>query len=238
MDAKELIESTPQTWRQQYPDLPKNGETTNRHEWLVLDGEVLKEHPFDHWIRAVPGSAPGPLPTLVTGTTAHASHSENLFNKHKSWTPELVRQYIQQSVIGDSGLVDEVLKRYEASYKGLVQIISDIRTVCPLLVITRFQATGPFYVVTQKSDELEISHVDDDIQAILGRYEPKTQEQLQYAQVIQQLFFNYATNGEFQQYESQKRVFMIDQDVRSNNNYPNCDFWITRDIVPRYSRMD
>lgn len=231
--AKELVEAVPDTWRHHSPDLPQDGDTKNRHEWLVLDGEVLQKHPADVWSRE-----PGSPPRLVIGTTAHASHSEKLFNKYKPWTPELVRQHIQQSKIGEMGLVDEVLKRYNATYQGLVQIISDIRTVCPLLTIARAQPSVPFYVVTRTGGDLEISDVDDDIQTILGRYEPKTYEQRRYTQAVQQLFYHYVAHGEFKQYEPRKRVLIIDQDALPNDDYPNCDFWIKKDVVPRYSRVD
>lgn len=233
LSAEELIDATPDTWRPQLPDLPNEKELDHRHEWLVLDGEVLQKHPADVWNRE-----PGSPPRLVIGTTAHESHSEKLFNKYKPWTPELVRQHIQQSKLGELGLVDEVLKRYNATYQGLVQIISDIRTVCPLLTNARAQPSVPFYVVTRVGGDLEMSSVDDDIQAILGRYEPKTYEQRRYAQAVQQLFYHYVAHGEFKQYEPRKRVMMIDQDALSYDDYPNCDFWIKKDIVPRYARIN
>lgn len=190
-----------------------------RHEWLVLDGEVLQKHPFSVWLQE--SATP---PALIIGTTAHQSHSEELFNKHKPWTPELVRQHIQQSILGDLDLVDEVLKRYDATYKGLVQIISDIRTVCPLLVTARTVPNVPFYVATQTRGELEISNGDDDIKAIFGRYEPQTYEQRRYSQIIKLLFFRFVLFGEFQRTNPRKRVFLIDQDLLPR--------------LPRYSRID
>lgn len=227
------MEDVPDTWRPQLPDLPVGDETKTRHEWLVLDGEVLQKHPADVW-----NGASGSLPQLVIGTTAHESHSEKLFNKYKPWTPELVREHIQQSKIGELGLTDEVLKRYNATYQGLVQIISDIRTVCPLLTIVLAQPSVPYYVVTRTGGDLEIADVDADIQAILGRYEPKTYEQRRYAQAIQQLFYHYVAHGEFKQHDARRRVLIIDQDALPNENYPNCDFWIQKDFVPRYARID
>lgn len=232
-EAEELLDIVPDTWRAQLPDLPKDEDTKNRHEWLVLDGEVLQKHPADVW-----NKEPGSPPTLVIGTTAHESHSEKLFNKHKPWTPELVRQHIQQSKIGELGLTDEVLKLYNATYQGLVQMISDIRTVCPLLTIARSQPSVPFYVVTRTGGDLKIADVDADIQAILGRYEPKTYEQRRYAQAISQLFNHYVAHGEFRQYDPLRRVLVIDQDALPYENYPNCNFWIGKDIVPRYGRID
>lgn len=223
----------PDTWRPQLPDLPKADDVTNRHEWLVLDGEVLQTHPADVLKRE--SSSP---PQLVIGTTAHESHSEKLFNKYKPWTPELVKQHIQQSIIGEKGLTDEVLKRYNATYQGLIQIISDIRTVCPLYAIVLGSPSIPFYVVTRTGGDLEIADVDADIQAILGRYEPKTYEQRRYAQAVQQLFYHYVAHGEFHQHDARRRVLIIDQDALPNESYPNCNFWIEKDFVPRYARID
>lgn len=228
--AEELLDAVPDTWRRVWPDLPFGDENKSRHEWLVLDGEVLQKHPQDVWNRE-----PGP-PQLVIGTTAHESHSEKLLLKHTKWTPELVREHVKQSKIGH--LTDEVFKRYNATYQGLVQIISDIRTVCPLLANARLQPSVPFYVVTQTGGDLEIADVDADIQAILGRYEPKTFQQRRYTSAIQQLFYHYVSHGELKQYEPRRRVLDVGQDALSVENYPNCDFWIKEDIVPRYARID
>lgn len=235
LTAEELVDAVPDIWRRVWPDLPTADENNNnksRHEWLVLDGEVLQKHPADVW-----NKEPGP-PKLVIGTTAHESHSEKLLHKHTQWTPELVRKHIEESKIGQLGLTDEVLKRYNATYQGLVQIVSDIRTVCPLLTIARAQPSVPFYVVTQTGGDLAIADVDADIQAILGRYEPKTFQQRRYASAIQQLFYHYVSHGELKQYETRKRVLDVGQDALSVEDYPNCDFWIKNDIVPRYARID
>lgn len=228
-----MLDAVPDTWRRSLPDLPNADENKFRHEWLVLDGQVLQKHPADVWNRE-----PGP-PKLVIGTTAHESHSDKLFKKYTTWTPELVRQHIQNSRIGELGLTEEVLKRYNATYQGLVQIISDIRTVCPLLTNARSQQSVPFYVVTQTGGDLEIADVDSDIQAILGRYETKTSQQRRYAVAMQQLFYYYVSHGELPvQYESRRRVLNIGQDALAVEDYPNCDFWIGKDIVPRYARID
>lgn len=231
-DAKYLNDLIPDTWRRVWPELPKIDENvTNQHQWLVLDGDILRKHVNDAWNTE-------DQPKLIIGTTAHESHSEKLLLKHKTWTPELVRAEIQQSKIGQLGLTDEVLKMYNATYQGLVQIISDIRTVCPLLTIARVQPYTPFYVVTQTGGPLEIATVDDDIQAIVGRYEPRTPAQRRYISAIQQFFYYYVSHGEVPQFDPRRRVFNIGQDVLPFDNYPNCDYWIKKDIVPRYARLD
>lgn len=230
--GEELLDAVPDTWRRVYQrDLPEK-ETENSHEWLVLDGDILQKHLLDAW-----NQEPGP-PQIVIGTTAHESHSDNLFQIHKDWTAENVREHIEKSLIGKKGLTDEVLKRYNATYQGLVQIISDIRTVCPLLTIARTQPSIPFYVVTQTGGDLEIADVDADIQAILGRYEGKTFQQRRYSTAIQQLFYHYVSHGELKQYDSRRRVLEVGQDALPVEDYPNCNFWIEKDFVPRYARID
>lgn len=233
--ADELLESVPDTWRKVWPDLPSIDEnTTARHEWLVLDGKYLQKHPADVWNRDANVSPPH----LVIGTTAHESHSEKLLKKHANWTAELVREHIQQSKIGQMGLTDEALKRYNATYQGLVQMISDIRTVCPLLTIARTQPSVPFYVVTQTNGDLDVADVDSDIQAILGRYEPKAYQHRQYVSAMQQFFYYYVSHGKVEKFDARKRVLKVGQDVLPFEDYPNCDFWIKQDIVPRYARLD
>lgn len=230
-DAEDLLEAVPDTWRKNYADLPLINENTSvGHEWMVLDGDILTQHPNEVWTREVP--------KLVIGTTAHESHSEKLLLKHKEWTAALVREHIQNSKIGQLGLTDEVLKRYNATYQGLVQIISDIRTVCPLLTNARVQPSVPFYVVTQTGGDLNIADVDADVQAILGRYETKTFQQRRYFAAMQQLFYHYVSHGELTQYEPSRRVLDVGQDALSIDDYPNCGFWISHDFVPRNARLD
>ncbi|KAK4880802.1 hypothetical protein RN001_008948 [Aquatica leii] len=131
-DAEYLVNSVTDTWRKPQPDLPsKTEEPDKRHEWLVLDGNILKEHPGQIW-----ASEEGLPVKLVLGTTAHAGASEKLFFKHKEWTEELVRQHVEDSKLGQLNVVDEVLKLYPSTYQGLSAMISDIRIVCPLLAVS------------------------------------------------------------------------------------------------------
>lgn len=235
-DAKneDLLEAIPDNWLRTWPDLPTAEEnTTIRHDWLVLDGSIIHRSPSDLGIDNVNQM------NLVVGTTRHESHSEKLLLKHKEWTPELVKKHIEDSKIGQLGLTEEVLTRYNATYEGLVSMISDIRTICPLLTMARSQHLIPFYVVTQVGNgDNPLATVDDDVQAILGRYEPKTPEQRRYMSAIQQLFYHYVSHGEMKQYDSRRPVFDIGQDALSVEDYPNCDYWISKDFVPRYGRRD
>ncbi|XP_058826655.1 neurotactin [Topomyia yanbarensis] len=231
-EDEDVLDAVPDTWRRIFPDLPSIDEnTTATHEWLTLDGRILQQHPADVW-----SSETGNL-KYVIGSTAHESHSDKLRLKYTEWTPELVIKHINESMIGKLGLTEEALKRYNATYKGLVSMISDIRTVCPLLTIAQKLLTSQFYVVTQTGGELNIADVDSDIQAILGRYEPKSPEQRRYMSAIQQLFYHYVSHGEIKS-ELRRKLLDIGQDALPTYNTTNCEFWIKNDVVPRYARLD
>lgn len=114
---------------------------------------------------------------LVLGTTAHSGNSEKLRLKHKHWSDNLVKEHITKSVLGQKDLAEKTMEMYPVNYQGLISMISDIRIVCPLFAISSQMRKVPFYVVTQTRFELNLADVDSDIDAILGRYEPKTPEQ-------------------------------------------------------------
>lgn len=234
-DVDKIIQAVPDTWRKAVSDLPlPDEEPDKRHEWLVIDGKILKEHPAEVWT-----NQEKPPVKLVIGTTAQSAASDFIHLRHKEWTPELIKQHITDSVLGKLNLVDEVLERYPQTYQGLVKMVSDIRMVCPLLAISIQQRGVPFYVVTQTRGEQDIADVDSDVDAILGRYEPKTPEQRRYVSAIQQLFYHYVWHGEVLQTENvNNKILVVGQDVLPSANYTHCDFWINKDIVPKFAQLD
>ncbi|EDW31269.1 GL20689 [Drosophila persimilis] len=235
--SEKLWAATPDTWLHFPQDLPQPQEINSgsRHEWLVLDGDVLFQHPSESWKR----DQATEQPLLVVGATAHEAHTEKLRELHANWTKEEVREYLNNSQIGALGLTDEVIERYNATnYAALVSIITDIRTVCPLLTNARLQPSVPFYVVTQGEGEDQLATVDADVQAILGRYEPHTVEQRRYVSAMQQLFYYYVSHGTVQSFEPRRRVINVGQDAQPQEDYEHCNYWISKDIVPRYARID
>ncbi|KAH8303584.1 hypothetical protein KR018_003990 [Drosophila ironensis] len=236
--SERLWAATPDTWLHFPMDIPQAQEANaggHRHEWLVLDGDVLYQHPSESWKQDVPTNKP----LLVIGATAHEAHTEKLRELHANWTREEVREYLANSQIGALGLTEEVLERYNASgYASLVSIITDIRTVCPLLTNARLQQSVPFYVVTQGEGPDQLATVDADVQAILGRYEPHTVEQRRFVSAMQQLFYYYVSHGTVQSFETRRRVINVGQDAQPQEDYEPCNYWISKDIVPRYARVD
>lgn len=86
-----------------------------------------------------------------------------------------------------------------------------------------------------------VADVDSDVAAILGRYEAKTPEQRRYSTAMQQIFYRFVAHHRFDSPSadaSNNKILLIGQDPSIAKDYPNCDFWISKDIVPRYSRVD
>ncbi|XP_061392031.1 neurotactin [Musca vetustissima] len=235
VEAEKLWDAIPDTWLHFPADIPAAEEnTTAHHEWLVLDGDILKEHPAESWKKEHVGK-----PLLVMGTTAHESHTDSLRKRYGNWTVDEIRSFLDNSKIGALNLTEEAIQRYNATnYRALVAMISDIRTVCPLLINARLQPSVPFYVVSQGEGEEQLATVDADIQAILGRYEPHTVEQRRFVSSMQQLFYYYVAHGNVPSYDPRRRVIDVGQDPLSKEDHDNCNFWISNDIVPRYARVD
>lgn len=198
-----------------------------------MDGRILKEHPGDVWSRD------SDLPVkLVIGSTAHAGSSEKLLLKHTKWTEELVKQHINESFLSVKNLTEEALKMYPTTYKGLSSMISDIRIICPLFSISSEMHKVPFYVVNQTRFEQDIADIDSDVDAILGRYEPKTPEQRRYFSAMQGLFYHYVWHGKIEQNMIGQKVLVVGQDVLAQPSYSHCAFWIVKNVVLSYAALD
>ncbi|XP_003707123.2 neurotactin [Megachile rotundata] len=233
--AEELMDSIPETWHLGNVGLPETREATSRdrrHEWLVLDGAILQEPVGQIWARDEFSVK------IVMGTTAHAGAPLKYLNSNTTLNSTQVEKIVRESLLGTSGLADEALRRYNATFKGLVSMISDIRVVCPLLTVARMKSNIPYYVATQARGQL--ADPDSDATAILGSYAARTPSEKRHVSAMQQLFNHYVWHDEVAQMDQNgvKRVLIVGQDTLPDNDYPNCDFWIEKDIVPTYGRVD
>ncbi|XP_076241406.1 neurotactin isoform X2 [Calliopsis andreniformis] len=233
--AEELMDSVPETWHLGNVGLPESREATlknRRHEWLVLDGAILQEPVGEIWAKEE-------LPVkIVMGTTAHAGTPLKYLNSNTTLNSTQVEKIVRESLLGTTGLADEALSRYNATLKGLLSMISDIRVICPLLTVARMKTNIPFYVATQPRGEL--ADPDSDAAAILGSYAARTPAEKRHVSAMQQLFNHYVWHGDVVQADPNgvKRVLVVGQDTLSERDYPNCDFWIEKDVVPSYGRVD
>ncbi|XP_055383502.1 neurotactin [Condylostylus longicornis] len=243
--VEQILDATPDIWRQHPADLPNNDEdNTEIHEWLVLDGIILQKNPEDVWKEPSEQGQDPKKPKLVLGTTAHTSHNKFLYNKYTNWTEDEVRRHVEQSKFGFLNLTDEVLNSYNATYKGLISMVSDIRTICPLYTIAvKQQPFVPFYVVHQPNNEIGLANVNADIEAILGSTEDvqneniKTPEEKRYSETIRNMFYKYIQHGTLDTHQANK-IIKIGQELTTSSEYSHCNYWIQKDIVPRYARMD
>lgn len=100
-----------------------------------------------------------------------------------------MKKHVMSSVVGRKNLTDEALRRYGADWPGLVAMISDIRTVCPLLYLSQSQQGKaiPFYLVNHTRENPstgprpeELADVAVDVEAILGLYDAQTLSERRY----------------------------------------------------------
>lgn len=229
-----MLDKVPKSWSTSVAtSLPAIDEDKSKaHEFLVLDGVILKKHPQDVWKSDAKLAS-----KLVIGTTAHAAFDNSKPSPYSNFTTEEIRKYVSDSKIGQLNLTEEVFGRYNESVQGLLQMISDIRIVCPLLVLARSQQNLPFYIVTQTTGDLKVADVDSDVQAILGRYTSETPEKRRYIDAMRQLFYYYVSHGKILSYSSQNSILNIDQDIMPRADSPNCDFWIEKQFVPHYATV-
>lgn len=230
-----LLDKLPSEWSKDLSySLPSVEEAKSQpHEFLVLDGSILKKHPQDAWKSDTKLSS-----KLVLGTTAHVAFDKSKESAFVNFTTEEIRKYVDDSQIGQANLTDEALQLYGETVQGLIAMISDIRYVCPLLVLARSQEPFlPFYIVTQTQGDLKLADVDSDIQAILGRYTSESPEKRRYFDAIRQLFYYYVAHGKVNHYRSQNFILNIEQDIIPSSEIPNCDFWIQKNFVPHYAAV-
>lgn len=119
---------------------------------------------------------------------------------------------------------------------GLKQMISDIRTVCPLLSMARTYKI-PFYIVKQTRGEKQLADVSFDIEGIFARFDIEEAPQRRYMDSIRAFFFYYVYHGKAKEYSPNHPILEVGQDVEGIADYPNCDFWISNKFVPQYAAI-
>ena len=77
-------------------------------------------------------------------------------------------------------------------------MVSDIRTICPLLTLALAHPAVPLYVVTEPRDTKNLADADVDVDAILGRISPGSPTQRRHLVAMQSMFFRFARTGELQ----------------------------------------
>ncbi|XP_011297969.1 neurotactin [Fopius arisanus] len=248
---QELLRAEPAMWyntseNSELPG-PSGGESSRqRHEWLVVDGTIIQENVYDRLERV------GTSVKVVMGTTVHSaahSHSKGL---NASLDQSHVERVVKESLLGSLGLTEEVLKRYNASLHGLATVVSEIRVLCPIYNFTNLVPASniSFYIATQPRWG-QLADADSDVAAILGSYTLRTPEEKRHQSAIQQLFNQFVWHDRIidaakeiwgynhHNYTSNARkIIVVGQDILPQYGYSNCDYWIEKNLVPKYARID
>ncbi|CAK1551704.1 unnamed protein product [Leptosia nina] len=243
MSPVEILSSTPDTWLGNTIDsLPKTEEM--KRSWLVLDGDLLRTHAYESWDAQKEAKKEGKekvFKPMVFGTAQHSGHSELLRMKHLNWSAETVEKMVNESYIGQKNLTSIVFKHFNKTYDGLVELISSIRTLCPLVSLARMRLVAPMYVVLGAGagggpKGSRIAGIDSDVEAILGTFDSEVPEQRRFMAAMQQLFYYYVWHGRLPGPET--GLIAVGQDLLPHHGLPACDMLIQEDIVPRYAHID
>lgn len=106
--STDLINAIPYTWYMSNVNLPETKEAEvskdKRHEWLVLDGNILQEHVGDVFARDKQ------LVKIMMGTTAHSGTPSEFLSPNVSLNAAQVEDYVRRSLLGTLGLAEEALE--------------------------------------------------------------------------------------------------------------------------------
>ncbi|XP_072941544.1 neurotactin [Epargyreus clarus] len=244
--AIEILTATPDIWLGSTVDsLPLADEF--KRSWLVLDGDYLRTHAYESWDAQKEAKEIGKekaFKPMVFGTTQHSGHSVLSFKKHINWTSELVERMVNESYIGEKNLTNAVFKHFNKTYEGLVELISSVRTLCPLVSLARLRLGAPLYVVTAAgaaagppgAGVARVAGIDADVEAILGTFDSEMPEQRRFMAAMQQLFYYYVWHGHLPGPET--GLIAVGQDLLPLPGLPVCDLLIREDVVPRYAHVD
>lgn len=243
ISTTELLSYTPDVWLgSNFGTLPQSDEF--QRSWMVLDGNFLRIHAYESWDAQKEEKGKGTekvFKPMVFGTTQHSSHSDLLRNKHLNWTSDIVEKIVNESVIGEKNLTSLIFSHFNKTYEGLVELISAVRTLCPLVSLARLRLSVRMYVVLGAgagggAGGSNMAGVNSDIEAILGTFDSVMPEQRRFMAAMQQLFYHYVCHGILTGPET--GLIAVGQDQLPLHGLPACDLLIREDIVPRYAHID
>lgn len=240
MPTSEILSATPDIWLgNNFGTLPLSEEF--KRSWLVLDGDLLRMHAYESWDHQKKSGKDKVFKPMVFGTTQHSSHSDLLRKKHLNWSADYVEKMVNDSVIGEKNLTASVFKHFNKTYEGLVELISSVRTLCPLVSLARMRLAVPMYVVLGSgagggAAGSRMADGNADVRAILGTFDSEMPEQRRFMAAMQQLFYYYVWHGQLAGPET--GLIAVGQDLLPLHGLPACDLLIHEDIVPRYAHVD
>lgn len=247
ISATEILSTTPDFWMTRYFDslpLKDSSQSDTLRSWLVLDGDLLRVFANESWSEQKKAKEMGKekaFKPMVLGTTQHSGHTELLKKKYLNWTSEIVERVINDSLIGARLEASEVFTYFNKTYESLVELIGAIRTLCPLLKLTRSVLGVPLYVVLGSGaggglSGSGIADINADVEAILGTFDSEMPEQRRFMAAMQQLFYYYVWHGHLPGPET--RLIAVGQDLLPIWQLPACGLLIAEGLVPNYANID
>lgn len=95
------------------------------------------------------------------------------------------------------------------------------------------------YCLLQPSNEL--AEMGADVRAILGSYIAKSPEHRRFVVAMQQMFYRFVAFGKFDAVRSDTskgHIVLVGQDPHMAIDHPNCNYWFSKNVVPRFGRAD
>lgn len=219
LDVEDLLDAVPDSWRPVARGSLPTGEE-NRHQWLVRDGDLIRESPYAVW-EVAKEAGETPKIDVIIGTTVHSEINEAWKEARSSYTAEDIRKEIEASIIGRMNLTDKVLGLYNNTLSGLAEIVSDIATVCPLYFLSQKIPGARFYLMGHYDEDILV-YGGKDIEAIFGWVYTVRPQARRAGGALLQLFHKYSALGELPQY----KATLIQQDPSSlREGLPRCQFW-------------
>ncbi|XP_063232176.1 neurotactin [Bacillus rossius redtenbacheri] len=230
LDARTLLERVPPEWSRPFERLDEP-----RHSWLVVDGVYLRDGFQDAWA-AVEG-----LPVVV-GAAALAD-VPSVEGPPEAWDADdgrLVRERLAGGPLAQ--WAEEVVRRYGATWRGYVSLMSDLRTVCPLAELARRQPRAAFYL----ANHTRPGDARADLDAILGVQAPGDEH---FAAALQELFYGFARGsagaletlygeGGPQHRRGRDSVVVVGERAVRHSDLRHCPYWAARDAVRKFARRD
>ncbi|XP_037071517.1 neurotactin-like [Pollicipes pollicipes] len=247
--VQELLTAVPRVWHRIPTGLPRLNEP--RHNWLVRDGYLVRESVTDAWAESQRRRPALPDPLIVIGANAQQDGADDLFAV-RDWNVSSVAESYVATTLGTfpGGLRSRATALYlrpgTDPWSQIATMVSDVRTVCPLLAAARqasshFTNRVYFYLAAQKrlGSTGYIADSRSDIEAILGVYRPATAEQRRFVDNMQSMFYRFVREGRLPlDATAGSKMYVVDDGIGTVDGHPSCRLWDQSGLYPQYARRD
>lgn len=141
---------------------------------------------------------------------------------------------MNQSSVGADFLYD--VEHTDRDYIAFIDMLTDLRYICPLRTLAANGDKLYFYSAVQHRINNKMTLAGDDIQAILGRYEPQEYTQRRYITTIQQLFYHLVSHEKLI-YENHS--MKINEEIYTDSRLSSrCKHYVDQKLIPKYAAVE